>query len=197
MRVDIPSQAELYRDRHVSENLTKGLRDLKRKAKESHERPQDVQDIATQITSMLPAQGQLTQHMAQLRTRAHQIRNGHIARLMETKKAFARSPTAIKKQAAAKLAASYGQLIDMDTRLERLDKAVAETELRIRQLTQTAMQQAKQYNHQGLFHTLKQAEKLQSHNGKLFKVIERTEKPLTSLIQKVSKEVKQFERRQS
>jgi len=194
MKLETPSQAQLYRDRHLSNDLTKGLRNLGRKAKESHGRPQDVQDIASQITKMLPAQGHLTERMAELRAKAHQVRNGHIARLEETRQAFANASTAAKKQAAAKLAANYGQLVDMDSRLEQLDKAVAETEIRIRQLTQAAMQQAKRYNHQGLFHTLKQAEKLQSHNSELFKVIERTEKPLSNLIHKVTKEVKQFEK---
>ena len=196
MKTEIPSQTELYRDRHISENLTKGLRDLGKKNKESNGRPEEVQDVVTQIKKMLPVQGYLTERVAQLRARAHQVRNGHIARLTETRKDFAGLPATAKKRAAANLAARYAQLIGIDTRLERLDKAVAETELRIRQLTQEAMQQAKGYNHQGLYHTLKQAERLQSHNSKLFKIIEKTEHVLTDLVHKVTQEVRQFEKKQ-
>jgi len=54
---------------------------------------------------MLPAQGYLTERMAQLRAKAHQVRNGHIARLAETRQVFEKLPTAAKKKASAELAA--------------------------------------------------------------------------------------------
>lgn len=85
---------------------------------------------------MLPPQGHLTERMAELRKKAHQVRNGHIARLKETRRIFAKLPTSAKKRASAELSARYNQIISIDTRLEGLDKAVAENEKRIRDLTE-------------------------------------------------------------
>lgn len=186
----LPNMSKLFRDRHLSEDLTKGLKKLSRKTKKGQDRPERVQDIAAQIKRMLPVQGYLTERLARLRAQAHQIRNGHIARLQETREALAGATTEIKKKAAANLAQRYKQAIGIDTRLEQLDKAAAETELRARRLTEFAAKQARNYDHQGLHQSLKQAERLQDHNSKLFKTINRTEKVLTNLIKKVIKEVK-------
>jgi len=183
--------ADLYRQRHLSKKLDHGLRDLRKEAVTLHDHPEQAADIATQIRRMLPAQGYLTQRMAQLRAKAHRIRKGHIARLEETRHVFAKLPTAVKKKASAELAARYNQIIGIDTRLERLDKAVAENERRIRQLTQEAQQYTTNYDHQRLVNCLKQAEKLQHHNSKLFKIINRTEAKLASIAKELARQVKQ------
>jgi hypothetical protein len=140
---------------------------------------------------MLPAEGYLTERMAQLRAKAHQIRNGHIARLEETRQVFAGLPTPVKKKASADLAAGYKQIIGIDTRLERLDRAVAENERRIIDLTRNAQQYASQYDHRQLTGCLKAAEKLQHHNSKLIKLIERTENKLSAVAKKVARESRQ------
>jgi len=139
---------------------------------------------------MLPAQGYLTERMAKLRAKAHQIRNGHIARLEETRHVYAKLPRSVKKQAAAELAAAYNQMIGMDTRLERLDKAVAENEKRIREATQRAQDRARQYDHRGLVECLRDAERLQHHNSRLFRTIEGTEAKLTALARQVAARAK-------
>ena len=78
--------------------------------------------------------------------------------------------------------------------MERLDKAVAEYETRIRQLTYQAEQYAANYNYQKMHDCLKAAEKLQRHNSKLLKIIERTEAKLSSVAQQVAKEAKEVNR---
>jgi hypothetical protein len=195
---DLPNikhtMADLYRERHLSKKLDHGLRTLRKEAKTLHERPEEAADIATQIKRMLPAQGYLTERMAHLRAKAHQIRNGHIARLEETRNAFAKLPTSTKKKASAKLVASYNQMVGMDDRLERLDKAVAENEKRIRELTEKAREYTVKYNHRGLVEALKAAEKLQHHNSKLIKIITRTENKLSATAKRIAKEVKQVEK---
>ena len=188
------TMADLYRERHLSKKLDHGLRTLRKEAKTLHEHPEEAADIATQIKRMLPAQGYLTERMAQLRAKAHQIRNGHIARLEETRDAFAKLPTSAKKKASAELAAAYNQMVDIDTRLERLNKAVAENEKRIRELTEKAREYTAKYNHRDLVEALKDAEKLQHHNSKLIKIIERTENKLSAIAKKIVKEVKQIEK---
>ncbi len=188
------TMADLYRQRHLSKGLDHGLRKLRKETKTLHERPQEASNVMLQIKRMLPAEGYLTERMAQLRAKAHQVRHGHIARLEETRQAFAKLPTPAKKKASAELAARYNQMVGIETRLERLDHAVAENEKRIRELTAKAQEYTARYDHQKLYETIKAAEKLQHHNSRLIKVIERTEHKLSAIAKEVTKEVKEVEK---
>jgi len=185
------TMADLYRERHLSKKLDHDLRELRKEAKALREHPEQAPGVTTQIKRMMPAQGYLTEKMAQLRAKAHRVRNGHIARLEETRHVFAKLPAAAKKKASAELAARYNQMAGMDTRLERLDRAVAENERRIRQLTQEAQQYSANYDYQKLVDCLKQAERLQHHNSKLIKIINRTEAKLASVAKEVTRQVEQ------
>jgi len=189
------NMADLYRDRHLSKKLSKNMRSLRKEADNLNEHPQDAANVSVQLKRMLPAEGYLTERMAQLRAKAHQIRNGHIARLEETKYAFSKLPVSAKKKAAADMAASYNQLIGTDTRLERLDKSVAENEKRIKDLTRQAQQYTSRHDNQKLVGCLKAAEKLQKHNSHLFKIIDRTENKLTAIAKKIAAEVKQVNKK--
>jgi len=188
-----PDMSRLFRERHLSHAIERRLNGIKKQSETLRDRPDRAGSIAQQIRKMLPAEGYLTERMTRLRAKAHQIRNGHIARLEETRHVFARLPTPAKKKAAAELAAGYDQIIGIDTRFERLDKAVAENERRIRELTQKAQERATQYDHKGLVDCLKHAEKLQKHNSRLFKIIARTEAKLTSLAKQVAARARQVE----
>ena len=182
---------DLYRGRKLSDRLTKGMKKLRKQVDTRTEQPAGTPDVLTQLRRMLPAEGYLTERMAQLRAKAHRVRNGHIARLEETCHVFAKLPASAKKKASAKLTAGYGQIIGVDTRLERLDKAVAENELRIRELTKRAQGYAARYDYKRLSECLKAAEKLQHHNSRLFKVIERTEGKLAAVARKVAQQSKE------
>jgi len=182
--------SDLYRNRRVSRRLTRGLRRVRREAAVLNEHPEEAVEILGQLKRILPAEGWLTGQMAQLRAQAHRIRNGHIARLQETRDAFAQLPASAKKQAAANLADRYHQLIGIDTRLERLDQAVAETERRIHALTAQAQQYAAQRDQPRLQDTLKTAEKLQRHNSRLVKIIKHTEAKLAALVREVAEQAK-------
>lgn len=178
--------SDLYRGRQLSRRLTKGLRRVRHKAAALDEHPEEAVEILGQLKRILPAEGWLTQQMAQLRAKAHRIRNGHIARLQETRDAFAKLPASTRKQAAARLADRYRQVIGIDTRLERLDKAVAATERRIRALTAQAQRYAAQRDQPRLQDTLKTAERLQRHNSRLVKIIKHTEGRLSALVKEVA-----------
>jgi len=197
-RTDSPkirrNMTDLYRERHLSGQLDKRMKKLRRQSGTLNERPEGAGDVLLQLKRMLPAEGYLTERMSQLRAKAQQVRNGHIARLEETRHVFAKLPTSAKKKAAADLAARYNQIIGIDTRMERLDKAVAENEKKILNLTRQAQTHAAKYNHQKLYETIKAAEKLQHHNSKLFKLIEQTENKLSLIAKKVANEVKQIEK---
>jgi hypothetical protein len=183
--------ADLYRERQLSRALTRRMRRLRRESKELHEHPQEAEDVLLQLRRMMPAEGYLTERLAQLRAKAHQIRKGHVARLEETKQVFADLPASARKEASAQLAAKYNQVVGIDTRLERLDRAVAETERRIRQLTAQAQEYAAGHNFPKLCDALKAATRLQRHNSTLFRIIDRTEHKLSSVAAGIAKEVKQ------
>ena len=189
--------SDLYRDRHLSKKLTKGLRKVRHEAKELNEHPEETTDILQQLTKILPAEGWLTQKMANLRAKAHRIRNGHIARLKETRNVFAKLPTTVKKKAAAELAARYNQIIGIDTRLERLDKAVAEYEIRIRDLTRQAKAYTVNHDYQKLKGCLNAALRLQHHNTRLLKIIQRTEGKLSAIAKKVAKQIQEVNKNEN
>ena len=189
------SMADLHRDRRLSKKLSTNMRILRKEAGNLNEHPQDAGNVSVQLKRMLPAEGYLTERMAQLRAKAHQIRNGHIARTEETKGVFSKLPVSAKKKAAVDMVASYNQLIGIDTRLERLDKTVAENEKRIKDLTQQAQQYTARHDNQKLVTCLKVAEKLQKHNSHLFKIIDRTENKLTAIAKKIAAEAKQVNRK--
>jgi hypothetical protein len=182
---------DLYRERHLSNQLSQKMKKLRRETNTLNERPKEAGNVLLQLKRMLPAEGYLTERMSQLRTKAHQIRNGHIARLEETKDVFSKLPVSEKKKASAELAAGYNQIVGIDTRLERLDSAVAENERRIRELTNQAQTYTANYDFRKLADALKAAQELQQHNSKLFKIIDRTENKLSAIVKKVTQEAKQ------
>jgi hypothetical protein len=185
--------SDLYRDRHLSKQLTEQMKKLRKQSDHINESPKEAGNIMLQLRRMLPAEGYLTEQMARLRKKAHQIRNGHIARLEETREVFSKLPSAAKKKASVELSAGYNKIIGIDLRLERLDKAVAENEMRIRELTKKAQQYTANYDNKRLHDTLKAAEKLQHHNSRLFKIIKRTEKQLSELAKAVAQKVREVE----
>jgi hypothetical protein len=183
--------ADIYRDRHLSDRISKSMRHLRKEANTLNEHPQDTGNVLLQLKRMLPAEGYLTERMAQLRVKAYQVRNGHIAKLEETKNVFAQMPTPAKKRASQELAARYDQLVGIDTRLERLDMSIAENERRIKELTEQAQAYTAKYDFQKLTTCLKAAENLQKHNSELFKIINHTEGKLTTIARKIAKEAQE------
>lgn len=178
---------DLYDDQKVSRKLKKGLHHARKEARTLNEHPEDAGDVMLQLKRMLPAEGWLTERMARLRAKAHQIRNGHIARVEETRDAFSKLPASAKKKAAAELTARYDQMAGIDERLERLDKAVAENERRIRDITKASEEALAAGDYPKLHDLLKAAEKLQKHNSRLFKLIDRSESRLSTAAKHVAK----------
>ncbi len=181
--------------RVLSDLLGRRLHGIRQESNLLYQHPELAGGIMHQIKRTLPAEGWLTERMAALRKKAHQIRNGHVARLDETRKVFAKLPVSAKKTASADLAARYNQLIGIDRRLERLDRAVSANEKRIRELTQQAEKCAQKNDYRKLGDLLKAAEKLQGHNSKLFTIIDRTEAKLTAIAERVAKETQEVNRK--
>jgi len=184
-RSAVPSPArnnvkELHENRRFSGLLGRRFRGLRKEADLLNQRPELAGDVVVQLKRMLPAEGWLTQRMASLREKAHRVRQGHVARIEEIKEAAGKLPPEAKKKLSEDLRASYKEL-GLDLRLERLDKAVAANEKKIRELTQLAERHAARHDYRRLHDALKAAEKLQKHNSKLFKLIDRMDTRLSRM----------------
>ncbi len=175
----------LYDDRYVSEKLSRGFGRLRKQADQLGERPREAENVMLQLRRMLPAEGWLTERLARLREQAHRARHGHVARIESIRDAWSKMNTEQRKQASQQLIAEYKSL-QFDQRMDRLDHAVAANEKHIRELTQKAQDQLTKHNFRGLTGTLKEAEKLQKHNSKLFERIEQTEKTIEHIAQKAA-----------
>ena len=66
--------ADLYRERHLSNRITKSVRKVRKQADLLNEHPEEAGDVQVQIRRILPAEGYLTERMAQLRAKAHRVR---------------------------------------------------------------------------------------------------------------------------
>ncbi|TFH43376.1 MAG: hypothetical protein E4H01_12140 [Lysobacterales bacterium] len=179
--------ADVTQDRRASGWLDRRFKEMRHKAKNLDERPQDAADVLRQLKQMLPAEGWLTERLAQLRQKTHQVSRGQVARIEEIQKDSRKSPTAVKKKASEELIARYGEL-KLEHRLERLDSAAAENEHRIRDLNRRAQVATQQYDHRTLVQLLDEASKLQHHNSRLFKIIKQSEKRLALLARQVAKD---------
>ena len=186
---------DLHWDRRTSKSLSKRLGRLKKQASSLSNHPEKARDLQAQLKEILPVEGQLTEQLAKLRTKAHRMRNGHVMRLKETYDILAKSPKSEKKKAAIELANRYRQLAGIDTRLERLDTAVAKYEQRIISLTQMAQTYGKKGNIAKLTDILREAQKFQHHNTRLFKLIERTENMLSAVASKVVQQTREAQKK--
>lgn len=172
--------SDLQEDRSISDRLTRGFRNLRKEASNLSQRPQEAGDVMLQLRRMLPSEGWLTQRMARLRAKAHFARKGHIARIEELRGVIGKLPARAKAKTGRELAARFKEL-NLDERIERLDRLVASNERTIRDLTQQAQAYLGEHNNQKLVDVLKAAEGTQQRCTRLIKLIERTEKKLLTV----------------
>lgn len=189
--VELPSLRQdrraLQEGHIVSDLLGKRMRNLERQVDHLHQHPEDAQDVMLQIRRMLPAEGWLTERLARLRAKAYITRQGHIARIEAIQPIIKDLPPEARRKAGEELAACYREL-GFDLRLERLDKAVAANEQRIRRLTQEAQAYLAANDYRSLHGALEAAAKLQKHNSRLFRLIDRTEARLAAAAKKVARQ---------
>jgi hypothetical protein len=169
--------SDLRDDERVGDQIEQFLVGLRHHADVFVQHPEDAPNIIKKLRQILPAEGWLTERLARLRERAHNFRKGHAERIDEIRDAIGRLPPKERKAAIAELRARVGEL-SLEKRLERLDGAVAEAERRIRELSKEAEQAVERYDYTKVSDLLERAEKLQAHNEKLFRIIDRTEEKL-------------------
>ena len=192
---------DVLQDAGISERHQKRHQRSKRKQKREESRRRDVatfecsegaSDILLQLRRMLPDEGRLTKRLAQLRARAHHVREGHVARIKECRGAISGLPADAIRGISQELTTQYRQL-KFDARVERLDQAVASCERKIRQLKHLAQRQSRDHDQQGLFETFKAAETQQRHNSRLISIIDRSERKLVELVNQVARTAQRSE----
>lgn len=169
--------SDLRQDTHAGDRIDSFLMEMRKRTDVFIQHPEDAPNIVAQLRRILPVEGWLTERLSRLREQAHHFRKGHAARIEQLRDVIDRLPPAERKKAAAELAARYEEL-QLDKRLERLDGAVAETERRVRELTKEAETAVSRYDYARVNELLERAEKLQAHNEKLLRIIDRTERRL-------------------
>ena len=178
--------ARIYRDRSLSGQITGAIRKLRKDTDLVKSYPNEMPDIIKQIKRLLPPEGFLTGQLAGLRKKAYRMREGHLARIKELKHLSRHTPRDKKQMISWEIKKRYQEL-DMDNRLARLDKAVAEFELKIRELTKRAKLAMEQYHFKEYENLLKEAEKLQEHNSRLLRKIQQAESKISDLARQIDK----------
>lgn len=179
---------DLRRDRRMATRLGRDLDRVRHDASDLHRRPDRAGDVMLQLRRILPDEGWLTQQLAQLRRKAHFMRRGHIARIEQLRHVFEKLPPESRRNVGRALADRYKEL-KLDVRLERLDRAVAENERRVRELTAQAQAWLEAGDYQQLSTVLDRATELQRHNVKLLRLIQRTEAKLLATARQVAKDM--------
>ena len=183
---------DLTEDSRVGGRIGEALHGLRERASGLFSRPGETPDVLAQLRQVLPAEGWLTERLTRLREKAQHFKQGHLTRIEELRDAVGKLPKAARKRAARELAARYEEL-KLDKRLERLDASVAENEKRIKTLTAEAQHAAGRYDYRKMTEVLEAAEKLQAHNSRIFRLIDRSERHLETLARKIVKDAKRGE----
>lgn len=165
---------EIDTDRRVADGLARNLVQLRNEAAFAATRPDAATDLRQRLRRVLPAEGWLTSRLAQLRAKAFALRAGHVQRIRQLRGVLRDLPPPVREKAAQELAARYAEL-ECDVRLERLDRAVAEVERRVRALTMAAEKSIADGKFDQAPVLLHDAARLQLHNAHLLRLIERTE----------------------
>jgi hypothetical protein len=178
----------LYDDSKAGKRLEARFNELVDYAGNVKRYPRYAADMMDKINSILPEQGRLTYRLSRLRERMHLIKKGRIKQIEELKGILRKTPMSKRAELKNKIH-TYLKELGFDKRLERLDRAVAETETRIRQLTVNARDCLVKKDYSALECTLKKAKKLQQHNDRLLKTITRTEKKLSTMTSRLADKI--------
>lgn len=178
---------DVDQDRRIAEHLGTELQQLRAESDFLISRPDVAGDFMTQLRRLLPEQGWLTQRLSQLRETAHYARAGHLARIHELREIVNKLPPEARAKAAQELSQRYAEL-QLDVRVERLDRAVAEVERRIRDLMARAEACVANHEYPKVHGLLDEAARLQDHNAKLLRLIEGSEQRLLGAARQIAQQ---------
>lgn len=177
---------EVPRERQTADQISSSLDYIKRNLNLAERHPGLRQTVLTHIARVLPAEGWLTEQLARLRARAELIRNGHLAKLQELQRDLNRLPAEARESLSAELRARY-QALKFDTRLERLDRSVAEAEKRVKELTAAAHDAVAKGDARRGSQLIDNANRLQKQIAQLMGFIQRDEARLAGLVTRLAR----------
>ncbi len=186
--------SDVHADRLVGQRLQDGLHHTRTQTDDLLTHPERTATMLAQVRALLPAEGWLTERLARLRAHAHHVREGHLADLEQTKALCRKLPKEVRRVLGAQMTAAYGKIVGIETRIDRLDAAVADLERRVRQLTAAAEASMRQQQPEQAEHLLSEAEKTQRHATRLLKRIEHTEQKLMHVVDRIAKKMKEASR---
>ena len=186
--------SDVHTDRLVGQRLQDGLHHTKTQTDDLLTHPEHTSTVLTQVRTLLPAEGWLTERLARLRAHAHHVREGHLAELEQTKALCRRLPKEVRRVLAAQTVAGYGKIVGIETRIDRLDAAAAEVERQVRRLTTAAEAALGQHQPEQAERMLAEAEKTQGHATRLLRRIEHTEQKLMRVVDRIAKKMKEAAR---
>jgi hypothetical protein len=165
----------------VSEGIRSLLRRARRVARDIPRRPEATEQVRDYLGRALPIEGWLTEQLAKLRERATLTRAGHVAKLSELRDLAQKLSVEQREKLSAEIRGRY-QALELDTRLERLDTGVAETERRVKQFTKQAQRALDRQDYRTVAQSLDKADALQKHVSQLMRAIEATDARLSKLL---------------
>lgn len=177
-------ETELRDTRNVAGRITRRLSRVRRKIRGLRRHPDRATGVMVRLRQVLPEEGRLTSRLSRLRAQAHQIRQGNVARIHEVREAIQRLPKLARRKAGEELAARYQEL-QLDVRMERLDRAAAAIEQRVRELTLAAQRSLTDGKREQAEEMIQRAVKLQRQASRLLKLIERTEHRIQTLAREI------------
>lgn len=169
--------SDLFVDRQMADRITERLKGLRDVSGHISERPGLADQVRDQLRHLLPAEGQLTEHLARFREKMALAQQGQMARINELQSELRHLPPEMRESAGEELAARIRQL-RLDRRLDRLDRSVAEAERRLRDLTVQAERALENRRYDVVPDLLDTAARIQQHAKKLLEAIDRTERKL-------------------
>ena len=186
-----PTQVHAVDDlRRLEQQLGRSMDSLDHATQTPPRGPDQVEAIRNQLAQLIPAEGEVTRRLAQLRARAVLVEKGSLARLRDLTGKIPRMTPEQASAGARQLRLAYREA-GYGRRIERLDRKAVEIERRVQRLTAQAQALAKAGQTQHLHELIHAATQLQRHAQQLLNRIERDERQLLELAARESRLVMQ------
>lgn len=169
--------SELRQLRAQTSRLTEQIDELKSDSLWLEREPQLAGQVRKRLEQMLPEQGQLTERLSYLREMMTRARRGEAAKVKLLQKELHRLPENQRAAAVERLRAASREA-SLTRRLERLDRAVAEAEKRLIELTRGVKAALDQRRFADVNRLMDAAQRLQHQMERLIIRIEKTERTL-------------------
>ena len=173
--------AEVRDLRQHMQSMGRQIDELKSNSLWLEREPVLAEQVKRRLEQMLPEQGQLTRRLSHLRQMMHRARRGEVMQVKALEKAFKQLPADARAAAAKRLRRQCNEA-SLVRRLDRLDRAVAEAERRLKEVTTGIERALDERRFRDVSPLMDGAQKLQHQMQNLIVRIERTEHQLLQIV---------------